>query len=376
MKHLKIILLAVVVLAALHCAEAQNRYAFELTAFERDTTQRTGDLMFRVVSQNFFKNNEYFGDFIEGYTLPGYTLLPTLVYLADDKVSLEAGAFMLQYGGTDHYDVVVPYLSALWQVSERFSIRMGSIDGALHHGLHDAMYSDERQLTSLPETGVQIRTRAKRVDTEVWLNWHQFIKRGDTKPEKLTGGVSVDYRMLPLAAWQPRAELRFVISHIGGQISDYEEKMQTHSNYSLSLKLARKFSGRLVEECGVGGGGMLFKTLTGFGVYPMNHGRAVNIGAWIDGKHFDAQAEYFKGYDFFAIHGNPLYSSIADREPALYKSHRSLVTAEANFKYAVSRNVRFSLGGKFYYDTEAKHSDYLYGFYLILTPQMRLWHFE
>ncbi len=44
-------------------------------------------LFFRLENNNFFKNNEYFGDYTEGYTLIGYTIQPTFMYYAGKKLT-------------------------------------------------------------------------------------------------------------------------------------------------------------------------------------------------------------------------------------------------------------------------------------------------
>ena len=95
-------------------ASAQSRSVFEGTAQAFDST-RNGQLLLNVVSQNFFRNDEYFGDYIEGYTLPGYTLEPSLVYYPTADFSLRAGISLVQYAGTEKYSRIVPVVAADWR---------------------------------------------------------------------------------------------------------------------------------------------------------------------------------------------------------------------------------------------------------------------
>lgn len=351
---------------------AQTAFTNRNLTFTPDTACRGGDVLLRIVNQNFFKNNEYFGSFAEGYTLPGYQLQPTVAVLTNRNLSLEAGLSVLQYGGENRYSDIAPYLSVAWQATPHILLRMGNLDGAMAHHLPDAIFADERQITHLPEMGVQMRALTQKLRGEVWIDWQQFIRRGDTIPEKLTGGFSAAYNFTPSAALQPKFEAAMLFSHIGGQISNYPERMQTHGNGLLKLSLNRCYAESYVSDWGVGVSAFFYKTFAGEGVLPFSSGWACSPAAWINAKHFDAELTYFRSHNFYALMGNPLFSCLADREPAHYQEDRSLLTAAANYHYAIAPCARFALGAKLYYDTQARHLDYLYALYLTLTPQIRL----
>ena len=56
----------------------------------------------------FSKNNEYFNDIADGYTLFGYHLNPKLVYFPAEFIRIEAGALLWKDFGTNNYNQVRP----------------------------------------------------------------------------------------------------------------------------------------------------------------------------------------------------------------------------------------------------------------------------
>ncbi len=355
-----------------HFAASQTRFAFEQSAYQMDTSRTSGDLLLRVLSENFFKNNEYSNDFIEGYTLPGYRLRPTLILHPTSDVALEAGVELLQYHGDDNFDVVKPYVSAQWRINPTWTLRMGNLDGAMSHDLHDAIFDDERQLTQRAETGAQITAKSRAACGEVWINWHQFIRSGDTIPERFMAGISATFTPEVGQNLRLRVPLRLTASHIGGQISDYPMPVQTHTNGSLAVELEAEIGHNFVRRVGGKLQGLFFATLNGSGVYPFKNGAAFCPKIDVETKVFEASVEYFCSRHFMALHGNPMYSCISARRDDFSVSRRSLLSAEMNINHAIARNVRFSLGGKLHWDTLGHTFDYLYAFYLTLSPTIKL----
>jgi hypothetical protein len=350
---------------------AQEEYAFENAYHVIDTALSEGTLTLSVVNKNFFKNDEYFGDYVEGYTLPGYSIRPTMMYKVARNVSLEAGAELLQYGGTDKYDRVVPYLAAQWQVSRNVRLAMGCIEGAGRASLSEAIYDDEHRLNMLPETGAQLFVEGKKMHFTLWMNWQQFIKCYDTIPEKFMAGVALDYN--PTAAdapWQIAVPLRLTVSHIGGQISDYPERMQSLANGSLALRLCRRYEAGFVRRLTLDVEGLFFYTMAGSDVRPFAQGGAFYPKMKIETKLFNAGVGYYMAKDYFALHGNPLFMSLSNYKEN-YQAKRRMLTFEAHINHSIHRDVCFTLGAKGYYDTDASIVDYWYGFALVITPQ---WH--
>ena len=74
--------------------------------YTEDTTfsyTEVHELKVRFRNMNFFRNNEYKGNLVKGYTLPGLWILPSVSYQPLKTLKIEAGAYMLRYWGENQY---------------------------------------------------------------------------------------------------------------------------------------------------------------------------------------------------------------------------------------------------------------------------------
>ena len=354
-------------------AGAQTRFAFDDVYHCVDTSRSDGDLLLRVSDVNFFKNDEYFNDYIEGYTLIGYRIAPSLVYYLRNNVSVEAGAQFLQYGGTDKYDHVFPFASVQWQINRTWNITMGSLNGHIAHGLPEPMWEPERQLTDKPETGLQVKVRRPHLNGEVWLNWQQFIKTNDTIPEKFTFGLALDVSPTATdASWSLSIPVRLLVSHVGGQISNYSQRMQSLANGSLSILFGHLWHNSFAQHLYVDIEGQFFHAMVDGDVRPFSDGHALYPKLCFDARLFSAHAGFWYAKNFFSLYGNPAFMSLSNYNDDVYSKKRQLLTFGADFNYALSSCIRFSIGGKAYFDTAASQFDYSYQAHLVVTPQWRL----
>lgn len=352
-------------------ASAQSRSVFEGTAQAFDST-RNGQLLLNVVSQNFFRNDEYFGDYIEGYTLPGYTLEPSLVYYPTADFSLRAGISLVQYAGTEKYSRIVPVVAADWRFAPDADLIVGCLRANSAHRLPEQLLDEELQLTSPVEMGVQCVWTRPHLDADIWLNWQQFIELGDTIPERFMAGVRMTF-----SAGRPDARLRFefptaiTVQHIGGQISDYDEPMQSMANGTAGVVLTSGGSG-LVSRWHVGLHAMFYHELTDKKQRPFADGYAICPEAGLTVGCFEAAVGFWHAHDFYACNGNPLFMSVSSYRPELYRPDRNMLTAQADLVRTIARDLRFSLGAKLYYDTDRNQTEYYYGLALVFTPTFRL----
>lgn len=370
----KIVLAITVLSSQIINAQVYETY---LDVFHRiDTTRAEGDLLLRVTDMNFFKNDEYFSDYIEGYTLVGYKLQPSLVYYLKKNICFELGAQILQYGGTDRYDRVYPMASVLWQISDAWQTKMGMIDGHLAHRLHESMWDDERQLTDKPEIGLQLSAHKSCLDAEVWMNWQQFIKRGDTIPEKFTFGASLDFHPTNgrTRGWEIKMPIRLLVSHIGGQISDFSERMQSLANGSLSVVVSKYFGeqSRIYWDLN----GQFFHAMVDGDVRPFSDGTALYPRMGCRWKYLDVNVGYWYAKNYFSLYGNYEYMSLSNYDSAVYCKRRKMLTMVADFLYKSQGVLSFALGAKGYYDTDASVLEYNYHIDLVITPQWRIGNFK
>lgn len=316
----------------------------------------------------FFKNNEYFAPQVEGYTLVGYALRPTVEWRLASGLTLTAGLQALRYGGTSRARYVRPHFAAMWRATPWLSLQMGSLPGAASHPFHEAVQDPEEQLTDHPETGIQVWLSRPALRGSLWLNWRQFIFRGDTIPERFTAGASMLFA--PRGGGQASFEMPFglIFNHIGGQISDYPDTMQSTANLAVSPSLVLAGGDGFVRGVTFSLHLLAFHAMAGGEVRPFSDGYALSPEVRLSAKFLRAQLAWFHARDFYAPQGNPLFSSVSNYDAAYYGRRRDLVVFGASFVKPLGSVGRFALDFKGYLDAPDGRFDYSYGLTMVMTP--------
>ena len=368
-------LIALIFCAVASSVTAQLPMAHTDVFYAIDTTYKENDLLLRITNTNFFKNDEYFSDYIEGYTLVGYKLQPTLVYYVSSDISIEAGLQLLQYGGTKKYDKIYPILTAQWRINNWATFIMGMLDGHLAHDLPESMWEPERQLYDKPEMGFQIKLKHDNWKGEGWLNWQQFIKNNDTIPERVTAGLS--YTLSPQSAtdakWSFEMPIRLIFSHIGGQISNFSQRMQSLANGSLSAILHRNINRKWLKSISAEMQAQYFDAMVDGNIRPFSNGWALYPQLSLEASKFNANIGYWRASNFFSLYGNPTFMSLSNYDDTKYCKNRRMITAEANFYHSIHKILKFSIGAKAYHDVDASQFDYSYHIDFVLTPVWKIY---
>lgn len=350
---------------------SQDIYVSEVLHDAPLDSLRYGDIRLSLKNISYFKNNEYFGEFAEGYTLPGYRFRPTLQYQFLPNVELVAGAEMIQYGGTDKFDKVYPFVSARWQINPQVSIRLGNIDGSTRHRLHSAVLDPERVLSSRPETGAQIICLTDKFDGEIWIDWQSFIKHGDTIPERFMAGVRADWTPVSNNAISVQVPFRLTFNHIGGQISDFPEPVQSLMNLQIGLRSTHTLNGLFFRKFFYGLDFLYFNVFNGGEAHRTTNGFAINPELGLKSKLLSASLGYFHADGFNSLHGMPLLTC-SSRFTGVYRQKRDLILAHVALEKQIHRTVRFSLDFNAYHDINKSQFDYSYGFAIALSPNIKL----
>ena len=149
---------------------------------------RKGELSVEIDNLSFFKDDEYQGSFMKGYTLPGLWLQAKAIYYPLSNLKLEAGVHALRFWGANKYPSmayqdmatwkgeqyqkgfhVLPWFRAQLALSEHVDIVLGSLYGAANHRLIEPLYNPELNLTADPEMGLQVLYTSRRFDLDVWV---------------------------------------------------------------------------------------------------------------------------------------------------------------------------------------------------------------
>ncbi|MCX6256783.1 MAG: hypothetical protein NTW49_02620 [Bacteroidia bacterium] len=183
------------------------------------SSRPAGDLNFHFNNLNFFKNNEYFNNLEEGMTRPGYYVLPVFQYQLSGKTRITAGGIFLKYSGKKVFDVVEPVFSVNQMITEKFRIIFGSLEGNLNHQLPEPVFRFENIFDENIENGLQFLYSGKKLRSDIWLNWENFIETNDTDQERFTVGISNKYRFNETGLVRFSLPATILFKHRGGQIN-------------------------------------------------------------------------------------------------------------------------------------------------------------
>lgn len=332
---------------------------FLQAAGQEDPGQETGNskLMLNFKSISFVKNNEYSNPITEGYTLIGYFLQPELIYKADEKVSLSFGAHLLSYSGTGQFNDLRPVFSATYSFSERTFFRIGTLKGSNEHRMFDPHFKREKMYSDYAEDGLQLTTSGERIFSDTWLSWENYIFRGDNHREIFTAGESFRY-MSPYFAGSVRLEIPVQVQfkHYGGQISDYDEGVETYLNIASGISLSADLDNR-GSRAGVEALFFSGSSMTGNAPSGIESGYAGWYKMLLESGKACVEAGYWASDNFFAPNGNYIFSSVPERTGGSIIKERRLLTFLFRINLPYKDFLDFHFGFDGYYDTNLKRFD-------------------
>ncbi len=168
--------------------------------------EKKGELSVEFDNLSFFKDDEYTGSFMKGYTLPGLWLQAKAVYYPLEMLKLEAGVHLQRFWGRIAIRIWLirilrigkvisirkvfmhfPWFRAQVALSDHVNIVLGDLYGAANHNLIEPLYNPELNMVADPEMGLQLLYNSRRFDLDVWVNWESFIFREDIHQEAFYG---------------------------------------------------------------------------------------------------------------------------------------------------------------------------------------------
>ncbi len=357
------------ILISVYCtSSAQIDESYKYTYEEFDTNAEH-NLYFRVESNNFVKNNEYFGEYTEGYTLPGYSLQPSLLYYVGKNIRLNIGAHFLRYSGFEDFADIVPIFSAHVKFGKNWNMILGNIKGDVHHRLIEPLYQPEWQYFRAQESGVQFYFQSSKLWLDGWMDWEQFILEGDTIPEIFTAGISLDYTVTSSDAnLKLSIPFQAVATHLGGQISNYNEESYTLVNSAIGIKLSKNYNYSFLKKTSLVTYFCTYNDLTETSHSDFNKGFAIYPNGIITYNSGEITLGYWHASDFFAPRGSALFFSISDYNQNYYTKTRNIITSKFTYNKTLMKKVKFRAQFETYYDIEASELEYSYGIGLVFTP--------
>ncbi len=331
-------------------------------------------LFFSVLSQNIIKNNEYFNHLAPGYTLLGSQAFLRLKYYPLQNMSVEAGIYMRYYYGTGRLNSVQPLIRLSYRPVKGLYLVMGNIYGALYHGFPEPMYKFERFMEESPATGLQLLYDNNRFHADAFVNWRYFLLPEDMNhDEKFTAGLSAYFNLLnPRNRLQIQIPLQVYYYHEGGQYDTLSLPLKTLRNTAFGIKTGYRFSG-FVKKIAANLYYLTYRDGSTQKVLPFDKGYGLMPEVSAESQFVNLHAGYWKGHNFYAPLGEPLFSSASYSIVHQGETfpQRSMFYFKADFHHTVAQGINIGARYEGYLDLigntvhpEKKHFDFSYGIYL------------
>jgi len=354
---------------------AQNFQSFS-SSYKDVVDIKAGELNFRFESLGFFQNNEYLGNFVDGYTLPGALIRPKLTYSPTDALYVEVGGHLIKYSGLDKPVGFVPWFSARYRFSKSFSVVTGNLDQTNQHGLTEQLWEPERIYTDKPESGLQFLYSGTKLHAQTWISWEQFLQKNDQFQEHFTFGLTSDYEALKNSVLSVKLPVQVLFYHQGGEINynpgGERPRIQTHANFSAGWEMAMNV-GEKIKTINLNGYWFGYDAITkDSNTLPFSKGHAYLIETSAQTRNSRISVSYWNAFQFIAPKGRLLYQSVSDHDPSFSQADRSMVSAKYFWQKNITKDARVAFQVESCLDVPTGDLSYSYGFYLLLNQDFLL----
>lgn len=329
----------------------------------RLSADRRHALTLQVDNLNFFQNDEFKGGVDDGYTLPGLWLQPRLTYQPLSNLRLEAGAHLLYYSGAEHYPGGRYQSLPAWhdaaesdgkglharpffrvQLSafrNRLNLVLGNLYGGSNHRLIEQLYNPELNLSTDPESGLQVLFDSPYVDIDAWIDWQNFIFRQDDQREQFTLALSARFK-LGQSGWYVPAQV--VGQHLGGEIQQADHHgISSLANAAIGVGYDRALERPVLKRIRGGVHVLAYKQLAG-SFLPLDQGLGLHAHAAVRLQGFHLEGGYLYSHKFVTLLGSPYFGSISASRTDVYpKAHLVYEKAEYTHRFGSVCSVGVNL---------------------------------
>lgn len=326
---------------------------------------KLGKVQFKFSALAYVRNNEYFNNIADGYTLFGYYLNPEVSYQPHEKVSIELGAFARKEFGTRGFKEIQPtFTIQIKQNDWRFLI--GNIEGNINHRMIEPMMSFERLVSNPLEHGAQVKyqktTKLKKTTIsdeiyfDAWIDWQRSTSPGQTNQEYIWNGLSFYSPALLVKGFKVKALVQSSVYHMGGQNIQSLQPVRTLVNTALGLRVQKDFLSNqsLVAD----------NYYVSYFESPLKGSAYYLNGYWQHPK-FQVGISYWFGHFFSSPMGNDLFQSYTRKfnyegsEP-----YRSILMLRLVKDWKVIDGLNVSLRLEPHYDVQNGKFEHSEGLYL------------
>jgi len=290
------------------------------------------NLKLSIDNISFFKNNEFDGDIVAGYSAPGFRLAPRIIFFPNTFIKLEAGLSLLKYWGAekypnyayhdiaewkaDHYQWAfhfLPYFRAQIQPVSQLNVVLGNIYGGDDHGLIESLYNRELNMTADPEVGAQIIYSSRVAHLDTWINWESFTFKNEKHNEAFTVGASASFHITdPKSFFYLGVPAQMVATHRGGEIDAIPGKISSLANAAAGLRfgfnIGHPFFRNVYAETLAAGYQSFLKDN---GNLPFDKGWGIQSKLSLQLWNVNLKMLYWRSNDFINLLGSPIFGNMS-----------------------------------------------------------------
>ncbi len=321
---------------------------------------------------NYLRDYEYFSPIMEGYTLCGSIVQPTIEYKPSSHVSFRGGVFIQQNFGDDSLRVRPTFLLTIKNSSNDFSF--GNYRNENGHQLIEPLWFTDNLVTDNIENGFNFKQKFNHLELDNWIDWNRAIKNGSRFQEKVFGGLTAKIYPLKIPGQKLTLPIQVCIQHTGGQINEPDSSfyVTTILNADAGIKsiLKNKNSNKFISEFSAEAYYVFYKEFSpnphlqfteGNGIWALLKLKS-KTGVGID-------MAYWQGNNFISPKGNTLMQSISSVYPVsnYTEKERQLIFFTLKYEKEIAAHVNLLFSGEPYYDLKNKLLEYGIHLHLLYT---------
>ncbi|MGC8824947.1 MAG: hypothetical protein ACP5PZ_10215 [Bacteroidales bacterium] len=313
-----------------------------------------GQLILNISTSNFVKDNEYFNQMVEGYTLIGFWAEPTLKYNISKQTNICAGLSAVRFFGKSGFYAHEPIMSVEHWFSQRVSLTMGSLP-CYQRGLPPPLLDPERYYLKRVDNGALLRVIGSAFSSETWLSWDRFSFYGDSTQEHISAGSSSLLAVLKGESFKIQLPLYLVITHKGGQVLRPKQPIETLVNAGSGLRLVWIHERFSVE---INPNGFIYRKLSSHPSQPFTFGWALYPVFHLSYGNLTWESSWWHGQKFIAPRGEPIYSQISTVQPNYFENIRNVATNKIAYHSSLAKGLQLETALEGYYFPSEKRMDY------------------
>lgn len=343
-------------------AQLDNRPFYELRKLhEADSNS----LKLEIDALGFTKNQEFFNDIADGYTLFGYQFAPMVSYQPLKNFSVSGGLFIRKDFGNEDFKVVEPLFRFTYQ-RDSLQLIFGNLNGALAHRLIEPLYDFDKALVDPVENGMQFRYFSDTWWVDGWVDWQKMIYEGDPLQEEVAGGMSFEKAIFKNSPVQLYFPVQALVYHKGGQIDTSPDPLVTLWNSALGARIMGRSFGWL-NRWQASIYYAYYKDFSHKKMQVFNDGEGIYINGSVTTS-FDLQVmlSYWRGDEFISIMGGQLYPSVSStfKKPFATEEQRELLILRFTHELHLYKGIYIASRFEPYYDLLNKTFEFSHGLYI------------